>query len=120
MVYNTGTEYVLVQGPNGLPMAVPVQGRSDEPTFQGSYLGPQKGQPQPTAIPISGEVEHHTQTESTGLVAGKLSSIEPQALYPQLMPMPASGQVAADTSRGVVAGYPPQHHAPQQNEVRWS
>ena len=108
MVYNTGTDYILVQGPDGLPMAVPVQGKAGGSTIQGPFLDPQKGQPQVMPMPISGVVGHQPQAGSPDLVNEQLSALEAPPLYQQLMPMPTFGEITVDTSGGTVAGYPPQ------------
>lgn len=108
MVYNTSTDHILVQGPDGLPMAVPVQGKAGGSTIQGSFMDPQKGKPQVMPMPIPGVVGHQPQAGSPGLVNGQLSTLEAPPLYQQLMPMPTSGEINADTSGGTVAGYPPQ------------
>ena len=70
VVYNTGTNHILVQGPDGLPMAVPVQGKAAGSTIQGSFKDPQKGQPQVIPMPIPGVVGNQPQAGSLGLVNG--------------------------------------------------
>lgn len=113
-MFNTGTDYVLVQGPDGLPMAVPVYGKSNGSTLSGSFTESQKGHPQMVPIPYFGDVGQ-PHTGSDGWDAGQLRTLEVQSLNPQIMTMPNSGGVAAGTSEGMVAGYPPQ-----QNLMRWS
>ena len=108
MVYNTGTDCILVQGPDGRPVAVPVQGKAGGSTHQGSFMEPQKGQPQVTPMPMSGVVGHQPQAGSPGLVEGQLSTLETPPLYQQLMPMPTYTEITSDTSGGTVGGYPPQ------------
>ncbi|KAL9960990.1 hypothetical protein ACROYT_G029864 [Oculina patagonica] len=111
VVYKTGNDFVLMQGPDGAPMAVPVQGRADGSTLQGSFTGPQNGQPQMMPIPVPG---YQSQNGNVGLNAGQLSTLEAQALYHQLKPMPpyegvpvpTYGDAEADTTGGIVAGYP--------------
>lgn len=123
VVHNASPGYILVQGPDGLPMAVPVQGNATGSTLQGSPLKAQKDQPQMMLMPFSGKVAHDPQAGSAGLVAGQQSTLETQGLYPQLKPMPTSGEVGgepqfvptADTSGGIVTGC-----QPQQNGMGWS
>ena len=123
MVYNASSGHVLVQGPDGLPMAVPVQGNAAGSTVQGSPLGAQKDQNQRMIMPFSGKVADDPQAGSNVLVAGQMSTLETQGLYPQLVPMPTSGEVGrqaqivptADTSEGIVTGF-----QSQQTGMGWS
>lgn len=82
VTYTTNPGYVMIQGPGGVPMAVPVQPGGGMVSVQTTTAGTQESQPQMVLVPVSGATGYQHQYAAATTPHGATSYQPPQVEMP--------------------------------------
>ena len=82
MAYTANPGYIMVQGPDGVPMAVPVQPSGGMVSVQTTTAGTQERQPQMVLVPVSGATGYQHQYAAATTSHGATSYQPPQVEMP--------------------------------------